>query len=586
MIRVQDLNGAPALVLNGAPVPAVGYMTYLPPYNRYQRFAAAGYGLFFLPVFFAGRSISATPGVMPFGKGIFDRKGEPDFSVLDDVVERVLAVNKDAQIILRVNVSLPEWWLKENPESLDATGEHESLSSKTACLAAETLLLRFLSYVRQATYAGRVIGYHLAGANTEEWFHYDRDLPPCRAALDGFRQFLADRYPSDGTAAEPDLNALKKKGVQHCSVTLSRYLEYRSLCVVNYIITLARAVRRTVGREAAIGVFYGYDLEVSVPHFGTHGLSELIKSDAIDFICSPNSYIGCRDPEADWTEMYPAGSVRLHGKLCFQECDVRTHLTKLLSVSAPEYDPLGKLSAPVWQPVPDKREALFCIRKTFCRQLIAGNGLWWFDMWGGWYDDPDIMSEMAAYRRIYGDSLKKEDRSDVCEFAVFTDERMYFQMTDCGLRNAVYDQRRALGQLGAPYEIYDITDFEAVRSRFRAVMFLTGIETKGLKKARALCEREGIPYLYNAEEKPIFSPGELQAFCRRCGVHLYCETGDVVYVNKNYFAVSALTPGKKTFRFREPLILRGLTDPPVVLSGKTVSLQMARHETVLFEIGR
>ena len=57
---VGDCGGVPTLFVNGSPIPAAAYMTYLEEYNNYAEFAAAGYTLFSVPVLFAGRWISAT----------------------------------------------------------------------------------------------------------------------------------------------------------------------------------------------------------------------------------------------------------------------------------------------------------------------------------------------------------------------------------------------------------------------------------------------------------------------------------------------------------------------------------------------
>ncbi|MBQ6119006.1 MAG: hypothetical protein IJK98_07215, partial [Clostridia bacterium] len=128
------------------------------------------------------------------------------------------------------------------------------------------------------------------------------------------------------------------------------------------------------GGRLAVGTFYGYSLVVSSPLWGTHALQTLLRCPHVDFICSPNSYLGLRDPNADWTEMYPADSVRLHGKLCLQECDIRTHLTRPLYEAAPEYDPERRFTAPIWRGLRSRKETVSMLRKSFARHLVKGNG--------------------------------------------------------------------------------------------------------------------------------------------------------------------------------------------------------------------
>ena len=583
MTQIKRLGGVPALFINGKPVPAAAYMTYLPERGRYADFAAAGYDLYSLPVFFAGKAISATAGVRPFGPGIFD--GEtPDYSSFDANVRAVLAVSPGAYVLPRVNVSLPDRWLAAHPDCLDATGKHESLFSEQAMVRAGTLLRAFLSHVQKSDYADRVIGYHLAGGCTEEWFHFDMDSPDvCKAAKQGFRRYLAQTRPEQAELPPPDFAALGTPGPRHGAEATALFLEYTSAAVVSYITHLA-GITKKAAPGAAVGVFYGYTLEVTSSRYGTHALSKLLQCPDIDFISSPNSYIGVRDPAADWTEMYPAASVRLHGKLCVQECDVRTHLTRPLSQCAPAYDPAGALTAPIWQPLPDKNAAVQQIRKSFCRQLIGGNGFWWFDMWGGWYADDALMAEMALYRQICAAALQKKNRAGVSELAVFTDERAYYELADCPLRGCAHEQRRALGLTGAPYDAYDISDFAAVYQNYKAVLFITGIETSGLRTARALCEKTNVPYLCNSERQPTFGTEVLRAFLRQSGVHIYCETDDILYVNENHIALHAVEAGVKTLRFRTAVALAPLLGGKPACRGSTVKIPMEKNETALFEI--
>lgn len=579
---VQPYNGVPTLFVNGKPYPAAAYMTYLENYNRYAQFAAAEYTLFSVPTLFAGRWISVTEGLTPFGKGIFDDKGAPDFSVFDASIQKILTACPDAYIFPRVNVSMPEWWIRENADKLDGTGKRESLYTEQWRRDAAQMLRCFIDHVIHSAYASHIVGYQIAGGNTEEWFHFDMNAGLCPSAEQGFRAFLAAYYPDVEYKGLPDLSLLKRRGSRHGSAYLARYLEYASYAVADDIAFLAHEAKLSSGGQVVVGTFYGYDLEVTVPLHGTHALRCLLQCDDIDFLSSPNSYIGTRDEDADWTEMYPADSVRLHGKLCMQECDVRTHLTRPLGECAPETDPQNIMTAPIWHGLPDKQTAIAQIRKSFCRQLIKGNGFWWFDMWGGWYDDEDVMREMQSFRAVYEASMHSS-RASLAQVAVFVDESAVKWMTDCGLRNAIYNQRKALGCMGAPYDLYDISDFDAVYSRYKAVLFFTGIRTENLSHAVGVCRKSRIPFLLNSDWKKDFTVRELRAFCESSGVHLYMTSDDVLYVNLGYLAIHATDAGEKTVTFPQNVRLRGVWDAREY-AGTSVRIPMQDGETVLFAI--
>ncbi|MBQ7541676.1 MAG: hypothetical protein IJT44_05230 [Clostridia bacterium] len=581
--EVRMHGGVPTLFVNGEPYPCAAYMTYLEPYNQYEAFADAGYSFFSLPVLFAGRWISTTKDMTPFGKGIFDEQGSPDFSVLDASVHKILDVCPDALLFPRVNLSMPLWWIEAHPDCLDGTGERESLYSDVWREDAAQMLRELIRHIRQSDYGAHIAGYQIAGGNTEEWFHFDMNggISPCAEA--GFAEFMRTYYPDVKYNGLPDLSPLQKKGVYHRSEALACFLEYANVRVADSIAYLAHVAKQESGNNVAVGTFYGYVLEVTSSLQGTHALDLLLDSPDVDFICSPNSYIGVRDPDADWTEMYAADSVRLHGKLCMQECDVRTHLTRPLCDHAPEYDPQSHYTAPIWQPLPDKNTAVQQIRKSFCRQLVKGNGFWWFDMWGGWYDDEDIMREMQTYREICAQSLEK-DRSSLAQFAVFVDESAYRYLTDHGLRYAASNERRQLGYLGAPYDLYDVRDFGAVCGKYRAVLFLSDVKTPAMRDAVSRCRADRIPFLMLSDQKRSFSSKELRAFCRANGVHIYCDSGDVFYANAQFYAIHATTAGEKTIRLcGDTQLVPLLGDAAVSIRGDVAVLDMQAGETVLLK---
>ena len=580
---IRDLNGVPTLFHGETPFPAAAYMTYLEEYSRCDDFARAGCRLFSFPVLFAGRWISVTDGLTPFGKGIFDDPRSPDYSGFDNSVRRILEACPNAYLLPRVNVSAPAAWLNTHPECADGTGKRESLFSEAWLDEAEAMLRGLTAHVRESGYRDRIAGYHIAAGNTEEWFHFDMNAGLSPAAQAPFAAFLAKRYPNTPYTGLPELGPLKGAGPLHGSEYLARYLEFANAAVAQGAARLARAAKEAAGAGVIVGVFYGYSLEVASPLLGTHALQTLLQSDAVDFVSSPNSYIGVRDPDTDWTEMYTADSVRLRGKLCFQECDIRTHLTKPLGERAPRYDPNGVLDAPIWRGLSDRETALQQMRKSFCRQLVHGNGYWWFDMWGGWYGDEKLMAEIGRLYRIYEASLTKPGRGSVAEVAVFTDERAYFLMTECGQRNVAFEQRGPLGYMGAPYDIYDVFDFMQVFPRYKAAVFAVGLRTDSIARAEETCKARGIPYLSAAGTGRPFTAEQLRALCKNAGVHIYCADGDIVYVNNNYVAVHAVSDGVKTLRFLQNTTLCDLLDGGGALKGTEIKLPMRRGETRLFE---
>ncbi len=579
---VGDCGGVPTLYVNGEPFPAAAYMTYLEQYNNYSQFADAGYSLFSVPVLFAGRWINANDFCTPFHGGIFDKKGEPDFSSLDNSVGKILEACPGAYIFPRVNVSMPLWWIEENPGCTDGTGKRESLFAPEFRSTAADMLKVVIDHINKSDYASHIVGYQLAGGNTEEWFHFDLNAGLCKNAEKAFNAYLEEYYPGCGFSGLSDLSLLQGKGPYHKNPHLAAYLEFASNAVADDICYLSSVARKATGGNVVIGTFYGYSLEVTSSLYGTHALNTVLECDSIDFICSPNSYIGTRDLGVDWTEMYPADSVRLHNKICMQECDIRTHLTKLLSECAPEYDTDKKMTAEIWHPLKSKEQSFAAIRKSFSRQLIKGNGFWWFDMWGGWYNDPDILAEMSSMRQICAASLKDKSRAGRAETAVFVDESAYKYYTDCALKNAAFNHRKPLGYLGAPYDIYDVKDFEAVYKNYKAVIFLSELKTANMSAALEICKKDKVSYISVSAIKKELSVNELRAYCKSRGVHIYCESNDIIYVNDNYIAICSASAGDKTIRLPAACTYTELLGGSLRGTGDTITLTMKENETRLF----
>ncbi|MBQ6542982.1 MAG: hypothetical protein IJL77_01215, partial [Clostridia bacterium] len=375
---VGDCGGIPTLFINGEPFPATAYMTYLEEYNNYSAFADSGFNLFSFPVLFAGRWISNAEIYKPFHCGIFDGGERPDFSYVDNSVKLILDACPGAYIIPRVNVSMPLWWIEENPDCTDGTGKRELLFSDKFLETAARMLSAVIRHVNESNYASHIAGWQIAGGNTEEWFHFDLNGGLCKNAEKYFNGYLRENYPDCGFSGLPDLSLLAGKENYHGNNHLALYLEFANDAVAESVCYLARIVKKETGGKVVVGTFYGYSLEVTSPLYGTHALKKILRCKDIDFICSPNSYIGLRDLNSDWTEMYPAASVRLHGKICMQECDIRTHLTRLLSECAPEYDEGVNMTAEIWRPLKNRDQTFAAIIKSFSRQLIKGNGFWWF----------------------------------------------------------------------------------------------------------------------------------------------------------------------------------------------------------------
>ncbi len=513
---VERVGGVPTLHIDGVPVPGAAYLTYFPRRNRYGDFAAAGYRLFSLPLYFAEDTINQQSPCPPFDKGIFDT-ALPDFAHVDEEIGRILAACPEAYIFPRVNVNLPRAWEAAHPDELcDGSyfGEHRvCFASDAWAEEVKRLLALLLSHMENAPYRDRIVGYQIAGGNTEEWFPLD----PCGSSGKRAREKFAALCRETGRDSDEE-----------------SYWAFLSEVIADRICELAAFAKNAVAGRVVIGAFYGYTFECPQRNRCHHALRRVLASPDVDFICSPVSYAGVRRAGRDHSCMLPVDSLKVHGKLYFAENDTRTHL------SAKPFD-IPKFDHPIWFG-PDEEQSVEIIKMHAARALTHGHAFWWFDMWGGWYRTERYMATVRRVREIVAESLSLP-RGSAAELALFTDERAYAHIAPDGMRNISEMLLSAMGEMGAPYDAYLADDFDAVADRYKAFVLLAPVPTEKTEQIRrALGSR---PCLVVTADTPdaVLSASYLGDFATAAGVHLFTDAPAVVYASASHLFLHTVADG-------------------------------------------
>jgi beta-galactosidase len=213
---------------------------------------------------------------------------------------------------------------------------------------------------------------------------------------------------------------------------------------------MAAVAKRETGRKQICGGFYGYVTDLFVTsRCGHWALGRLLENPDIDFLTAPSSY-GARELGTGYNGFMTAlESVRLHGKLWFDENDYRTFLT-------PENSGYGRT---------DTRDETIAVQERELAQVIGqGSGMWWFDMVSGWFDDPELMAAIARHNAIAGKALAW-DRESVAEVAVVLDEAStpFIHTRQNVGRALVTLQQVELGHMGAPFDTILLSDLGRAR---------------------------------------------------------------------------------------------------------------------------
>jgi len=358
--EVKPFHGAPTIHLNGRPVPQVAYAAYGPTPKVFEEFGAAGVRLF---------SIMGTPTSHGYGLST-DTWLEPgvyDFHQLDERFRMVLDACPDAYLFPRLYVSAPPWWLEQHPEAvvLYDPGDGQpvpyilngrkipSWASPVWRDAVDDALRRLIAHVESQPYADRIIGYHIASGCTEEWMMWGAnenqwtDYGADNQAA--FRRWLSARYGTDAKLraawGKPDVTlanatvppktdrARSAMGVLRDPATDTPSIDYVRYIADATAATIDRfcgTVKDATKGQRLAGVFYGYLLQL----FGQRqqnaahlGFDAVVRSPNVDFLCSPTSYAFRAIGTGTSHFMAPLGSVLAHGKLWFDENDIRTSLS-------------------------------------------------------------------------------------------------------------------------------------------------------------------------------------------------------------------------------------------------------------------
>jgi hypothetical protein len=145
-------------------------------------------------------------------------------------------------------------------------------------------------------------------------------------------------------------------------------------------------------------------------------------------------------------------SVKLHGKIWFNEDDVRTSITD---------GPVGS-----WGKPETVAEDIIQQEKELAHAITTGSANWWFDVGGIRFDAPELMARIGGLVDTATEAVAL-DRSTVDEMALLVDESSlcYLQTGHSLGTHLLLAQLPALHRIGAPVGHYLIGDAAAVANR-------------------------------------------------------------------------------------------------------------------------
>ncbi|HQK92021.1 MAG TPA: beta-galactosidase [Armatimonadota bacterium] len=504
---IEIRQGRPRLVIDGQTVPWNFYVGPVWDTNQCQiaDFRDANIRVYCVPLVM-GRNVWGD-------RGPWRGPGQFDFAEVDDLLWRVLRVDPEGYIIFYMGCDPYASWGAEHLDDVtqDQHGQHAIVDmhpkrwgedpgpgerfgpspvSPTLRADMADAMRRLVAHVESSEPGKAVIGYHVAGFNDGQWFQWERlvegDLhlsDYCPGAVASFREWLRRRYNHDEEAlrrawARPDASfdtvtvpsEARRMGPGFFldlpqDQDIADHTRFYSEGVAETVEMLAGVLKAETKRPIICGTYYEDITCNSANHIA---LGRHLDSPAMDYLTGPAAY-GIRMAGHQGAVRNVHGSTLLHGKMYLTEQDWRSWHSE---PNEPEqnFD---------WGRAEDAETHNAMVRRESGMMLAFGLGTWWYDMGGGWFHDPAIMSAVAEARRAFDRDLAVgPNRADLA--VVVSEESDAVVRPGAGgfaRFRGVLEQIHEINTAGVPYKVYLLPDLARDDiPKHRAYLFLNAYQ--------------------------------------------------------------------------------------------------------------
>jgi len=572
-------------------LPFLAYRSFLAPLNTIAKFAREGYDtLCAFPahtVNSRGTPYSPYPPVWEW----FDRL---DFTPFEQMVHDFSQAMPEAKLICMIDLNSPVWlehyMAYECCDSFNNLGKaiHNPFWRK----AVEEYLKKFLQYADRQ-FGERIQAYVLACGATDEWYDYSLGTEDQHRRAAWREWCLKNKLPDPVDI--PPISVRERASHENflrdpvADKTAVNYWKFCNQAVAETITEFAAIARSIIGEKPQIGCFYGYILEKSGCNLVSCGHLEyerVLDSPDIDFLISPGTYSEARKIGGGSGFLVPHGSAAVRGKRLLHECDQRTHT----------YNPF--LTPDITLPMPtawqDEASTVAGLKREAALGLISRTHLWWFDMWGDFYQGEAVMKTLGKIREVWS-GYAAAPAQDRCEIAMIVDpdSTYYLNQDHPDIPKINLETRNNLNLVGAPFEVYSFNDIPKIAdfARYKLTVFTSLFhltpEKKKILKQYVLKDGRTVLWLgpagiidhekYDPENSRKLTgiapdaadivgrkqtrwqsvycrdyrkitPAALKQLANSAGVHLYTDREWPVYAEGDLLAVHSAAGGTETIR--------------------------------------
>lgn len=485
---VEEYNGTPTLLIDGEPQGAIFYLR--PDLNVYLRTDAE------TRMYKSDFELYITYGGQLYKGGcdpIWLEDGTINFEAFDKTIYDTLGSNSNALAMVNIGMFAPTWWMEENPEHV-VTSHNGSqyLEQDDASFASEKfrqeageVLRQLIQHMKEQSYWNRIYGLKISGGHTYEWMTwgtgptYGPDYS--EVSQEGFKKYLEKTYGTVeelrkawgsstvtfDTATAPgwdergnfDNVYMAKDGeLARWMVDWNLYLNDVAADTFLYYCQIAK---EETDNQLIVGGYYGYlwtNHSYEAQGKAHTAMHRVMNSEYVDWVASPIAYSERTLGESD-QYMVMTDSVQEYGKLYIAEQDNRTCLSSVYAGAS--WDAEWDFQVGQTRTLAD---TVYQEKRDYANAMVNGNGLWLYDMTGGWLDDDQIYDFMSDAKAEYDFNVyvERDQRSDI---AVFVGDECAAYMTADDTSNMPFtlyepmlmQQRKHLAAMGTGYDTYTMS---------------------------------------------------------------------------------------------------------------------------------
>ena len=578
--------------------------------------------------FFASHTINSIGGPYCEYPPIWVGEGKYEFEHLDEQMEEMIYSTPDGKLICMIDLDSPYWMTRKF--------HFDSFSDVSSAVSNPTwmkMMLRwmkdFITYA-EAHYGDRIAGYLLSGGSTSEWLDGVHGYPT-RSKEAAWQRWCKEKGLDYGPEP-PSFQSLRQasfEGHLYDPVTDAKKIEwwrFHNGVIADAILTFAHEARALLPEGKQIGVFFGYYFVYSRwSSFGHMDYERVYASPDIDFFVSPGCYSNRQIGEGSGSQTM-FRTAMLNGKRFLHEIDFRPHdYGERMRKKGKSVVDVRAWSSQADDIAGNTREACFA--------LVNHASYWWFDMWGGFYDDPVLQKRIGELEKIQ--ERFREDLSPSTAEILFVGDpqSLYYLRDEDPLTKAGSTVlRNRLSVLGAPIDSYSFNDLARMDlSQYKVILlpqtFLidgerakllrekvcTGGRTVLFSYAPGICDGKsldpsrvevwaGVPFVSGGKEIAetprgdwnavyaydvnAFTKEVLRGICEKAGVHFYVGDCWPVFANERLLSIHCKEGGLRTVSLpkKAAQVIDLLSGEVVAKRKKAFTVDFASPDTRLYEI--